>query len=204
MSGFYSIFGIMEEKILYPGEDVQPIEVGEGYRDYWLSDVLSRHGTDIVRICMHYASEGVRWIDGKYPFVSGYCLAEVRLGKDGKWDGRYIMLAPERCFSAYRENDAKYEDRVVSLAMQYPNIRIRYMLAGDEVSRPFWISVPAVGNRQMIKDDRGFWVPNYSTEWLLSGYEKVVSPERLLDTPFIQRRGFGDDVDAGGRFVVVE
>ena len=38
----------MEDKILYPGEEVQPVKVGDGYREYWLSDVVASHGYGLV------------------------------------------------------------------------------------------------------------------------------------------------------------
>ena len=36
-----------EEKYLYPAENVSPIEVGENYKDYYLSDILNGNGCNI-------------------------------------------------------------------------------------------------------------------------------------------------------------
>ena len=66
----------MEEKILYPGEDVPPIEVGEGYREYWLSDVWKPHGA-FVKV----AKIGVHWRDG-------WAACELKIGRivEGQWE----------------------------------------------------------------------------------------------------------------------
>ena len=46
-------------KFLYPVEDVDPVGVGDGYRDYWLSDVLKSNGGFVK-----FVKIGCHWRDG--------------------------------------------------------------------------------------------------------------------------------------------
>lgn len=67
----------MEERYLYPGEEVQPVEVGEGYRDYWLSDVLKPYGGFVRFVYFNTGPDGpfsaevaiAREVDGKREFL---------------------------------------------------------------------------------------------------------------------------------------
>jgi len=113
-------FAGMEDKYLYPGEEVQPVEVGEGYRDYWLSDVLKPYGgfVKLVRV-------GCHWRDG-------WASCFVKFGRivDGEWELLWLgnILTPKG-FVVHKEAKDFIEEEG---AHTWTDVKVRYYVGEAE------------------------------------------------------------------------
>lgn len=152
---------IMEENYLYPGDIVKPVEVGESYMDYMLSDVLANAGISFISGHMHYGREKTEHIDGR-PKSKDYCFALVNTDK-GKF-----MLAPISCFKPRVMEDfppMPFPD--IFPTHEFVDLRIRYYLKGKEVLRPVWYSAKCKDKEELVKGDDGHWhhVPTYKDRY---------------------------------------
>ena len=150
----------MEKNYLYPGDSVKPVEVGEVYRDYLLSDILAANGITFIRGEMRYGCEKTEMVAG-YPRPKSYCLALVETDK-GKF-----FLAPLNRFKPLSIADFP--------PLPFPNIfpghefvdlRMRYYI-WKEVLRPVWVSAKCKDGEELVKGEDGHWrhVPKYEDRY---------------------------------------
>lgn len=126
----------MENDYLYPGEILAPITIGENYREYLLSDILSLHDLSIKYIDLLYARRNLKVIsDVELGFVrsSGCYVVLVVLS-----DGRHIALAPHNYHHNLLGIEFEQSSRVLS-AFKYVDVGIRYYINnGGSIFRPIW------------------------------------------------------------------
>lgn len=107
------------EVFLYPGNDVQPVEVGDGYRDYWLNDVVKSYGAFV-----RFVKVGCAWDCSR---ASGEIqLARlVESGREMLWHGE--IVSPEGMV-IHTEAKKFVEDEH---ACNWTDLKVRYSIAPD-------------------------------------------------------------------------
>lgn len=179
---------LSEDNYLFPGDEIIPIEVGDGYRDYRLSAVLQLQGYQIGEggCEIHFARNGL------YEDLSiGYLFAFVHLSNGG-----CVVLAPINYYYLWsmRSDGSQFRlemptDETKELAnsfIRYADLRIRYYLQGDSAKRPVWISAYGVGKRFFQKDADGKDRLVYPEIELASGYEQFPFCTELIEGPLIE------------------
>ena len=181
-------WSLSEDNYLFPGDEITPIEVGDGYRDYRLSEVLQQQGYQIGEggCEIHFARNGL------YEDLSiGYLFALVHLS-----NGDCVVLAPinyHHLWSMRSDGSLfrldKPTDEAIELAnslIRYADMRIRYYLQGDNAKRPVWVSAYGVGRRFFQKDADGKDMLVYPEIELASGYEQIPFCTELIEGPLIE------------------
>lgn len=159
----------MQENYLYPGDEVTPIEIGEGYRDYWLSEVLKHCGYTIEKegcephlVLSNHNNELVGWLIPMLVHLS--C-------------GKCIVLAPINYFvkdSVQPLHHILDEGKdVVCLTDKYEDLRIRFFIQNDVVSRPVWLSTNLFRRRYVEHNDIGEDVFVYRSIEVAPGAEPI-------------------------------
>jgi hypothetical protein len=172
----------MEKNYLYPGDSVKPIEVGEVYRDYLFSDILSANGIAFIRGIMHYGREKTEMIDG-YPRIKSYCLALIETDK-GK-----VFIAPLSRFKPVELVDfPPLPFQNVFPGHEFIDLRVRYYI-GSEVLRPVWISAKCKDGEELVKGEDGHWrhMPKYEDRY--SVFSRYQYCTELITGPLFE---FGD------------
>lgn len=140
----------MEESYLYPNQRITPVEIGDGYEDYLLSDVLRNEGFCLSEVVLHFSCGPVLDFDRNNSPVQLTCfVAEGKL----KVEKKSVAFAPM--------NSGLYPFSPRDI---YRDLRIRYYIRDGFVSRPVWVSVFS-GKEELVPG--GDIIP--SCETLLSG-----------------------------------
>lgn len=109
----------IENEQLFPRSRVQPIEIGDSYRDYWLSDVVKSHGAFVkfAKVGCHWNCEWVR--------------SEIKIGRmtEGEWEflWRGDLFSPDD-FVVHPEAWRFIEEEG---AHNWTDLRLRYFLNDD-------------------------------------------------------------------------
>lgn len=108
----FTIFvGMKGIDYIYPKEDVKPIEVGDGYRDYWLSDVVKSYGGFVK-----FARIG-------YERRDGHARCEVKLSKKGGDDSAFFWHGNMESAGAINSEAAEF---LLSGTRYFTDLRLRY------------------------------------------------------------------------------
>lgn len=116
----------MRNLYLYPGDDLQPLESGEGYKDYLISEVLSGNGYELIGIEIGFELE-MREADVYRP-----CIYITLRRKQQDEAGGFALLYPLKLVYGREDN---------LLNGIFDDVIVRYIYDGDVVSNFFWISL---------------------------------------------------------------
>lgn len=122
----------MEERYLYPGDNIKPIRIGDDYRDYLLSEILSCGGYKIMRIQVNLFQPMTSFAEIYQPSVN---VSFTLNGMPGI--GEFISLYP-LCF--IRDGRGIFNDVV------FDDIIVRYFYRGGEVVNMLWVSLCSTGS----------------------------------------------------------
>ena len=146
----------MEDNYLYPGANLQPVATGEGYQEFFLSDVLHFWGLEMNPFVeMRFASDqdpAERSI-----FRHKLFIAQASATDPATKSIFLINLAPVAYWSPVTE-EMVYDRPADSLVpvLIYNDLRIRYYI-DSEVKRPVWVAalLTEVGNGEWREDEYG-------------------------------------------------
>ena len=122
----------MEERYLYPGDNIKPIRIGDDYRDYLLSEILSCSGYKIMRIQVNLFQPMMSFAEIYQPGVN---VSFTLNGMPGI--GEFISLHP-LCFI--------HDGRGIFNDVAFDDIIVRYFYRDGEVVNMLWVSLCSAGS----------------------------------------------------------
>ena len=127
----------MEKNYLCPGEGVTPLEIGNGYKDYLLSDILSANGYGIYLIQVDSFLATTLSISVQWHVLLRVCFR--RGGLNGLGIGDSILLFPLRMVGDGERIFGK---------KQLTDVVVRYFYDDHEVVNIVWVS--AIGEDGIV------------------------------------------------------
>lgn len=154
-----------KEKYLYPGKSIKPVNVGDGFEDYLLSDILNNAGIPFLSGRMEFSAEKVEFV-GRYPVLKAYCIAVVRCGVD-----TFMAFAPIARCRPYKETIEEIRSidtrNNIKPTEMFTDLVVRYYMKDGNILRPVWVEA-MVENGEGNRRHSAFGFTDYCTE-LISG-----------------------------------